>query len=343
MTYKADKLRYESMIYRKAGKNGLRLPVISLGLWQNFGGENTLETQREMLHTAFDLGITHFDLANNYGTPYGSAELNFGKIFHQDLRQYRDEIIISTKAGYDMWPGPYGQKGSSRKYLLASLDQSLKRLKLDYVDIFYSHCFDKETPLEETAGALASAVTQGKTLYVGISSYPSSKTIEIANILSKYNIPLLVNQSSYNMFNRWIELKLLNICEKYGVGIIAFSTLAQGLLTKKYSNHNLNNMLLKTLSRSTISPTDLSIENLTRIKYLEKIAKKRNQTLAQMALSWVLRDTRITSTLIGASSCTQIRENVDILKNLTFNKEELIEIDSFAIDGSVNFGRQQEI
>lgn len=341
MTYQAATARYDTMTYRRAGNSGLRLPLISLGLWHNFGESTPLEQQREMLRTAFDLGITHFDLANNYGTPYGSAESNFGTIFRQDFRRYRDELIISTKAGFDMWPGPYGQGGSSRKYLMASLDQSLRRLGLDYVDIFYSHRFDPETSLEETAGALASAVAQGKALYVGISSYPPSQTAKIARLLGEWKVPLLIHQPAYNMLNRWIEPQLLSVCEQEGAGIIAFSALAQGVLTGKY-NHPYNAQRNKT-ARTTIESNDLSAINLERITALGEIARKRGQTLAQLALAWVLRDPRVTSTLIGASSRSQIIENVKALDNLAFSADELADIDQYAIDGAISFGRQQAV
>lgn len=341
MTYQATTARYDTMTYRRAGNSGLRLPLISLGLWHNFGESTPLEQQREMLRTAFDLGITHFDLANNYGTPYGSAETNFGTIFRQDFRRYRDELIISTKAGFDMWPGPYGQGGSSRKYLMASLDQSLQRLGLDYVDIFYSHRFDPDTSLEETAGALASAVAQGKALYVGISSYSPSQTAKIARLLREWNVPLLIHQPAYNMLNRWIEPQLLNVCEQEGAGIIAFSALAQGVLTGKY-NRPYNTQLNKT-ARATIEINELSEINLERITALGEIARKRGQTLAQLALAWVLRDPRVTSTLIGASSRSQIIENVKALDNLAFSAEELADIDQYAIDGAISFGRQQAV
>jgi len=339
MIYQASYARYDTMTYRRVGNSGLKLPLISLGLWHNFGESTPLEQQREMLRTAFDLGITHFDLANNYGTPYGSAEKNFGTIFRQDFRCYRDELIISTKAGFDMWPGPYGQGGSSRKYLLASLEQSLQRLGLDYVDIFYSHRFDPDTSLEETAGALASAVTQGKALYIGISSYSPSQTIEISRLLKEWKVPLLIHQPAYNMLNRWIEPQLLNVCEKAGVGIITFSALAQGVLTGKYNRLSTENIPIKA-ERATIEADDLSELNLKRVSALGEIALKRGQTLAQLSLAWVLRDFRVTSTLIGASSCGQIIENVKALDNLAFSSEELADIDHYAIDGAIRFGRQ---
>ncbi|ADK80198.1 L-glyceraldehyde 3-phosphate reductase [Sediminispirochaeta smaragdinae] len=334
MNYQADEKRYERMEYRRCGRSGLKLPIISLGLWHNFGGVDSLENGRAMLHRAFDLGITHFDLANNYGPPYGSAEENFGKIFKQDFLPYRDELVISTKAGYDMWPGPYGNWGS-RKYLLASLDQSLSRMGLDYVDIFYSHRFDPETPLEETMGALASAVKQGKALYAGISSYSAEKTKEAASILRGMGVPLLIHQPSYSMLNRWIEKELLATLEEEGVGCITFSPLAQGMLTDKYLK------VIPAGSRAAKSNTALDAslltkENLSHIAKLNELAAARGQSLAQMALSWNLRNSQVTSVLIGASSPKQIEENAEIVGKLTFSSDELAEIDRWAQEGGIN-------
>ena len=333
MTYVADTKRYESMLYRRSGRSGLKLPAISLGLWQNFGGETPLETSRAMLRRAFDLGITHFDLANNYGPPAGSAEENFGKIMQQDFRAYRDEMIISTKAGYHMWDGPYGEWGS-RKYLLASLDQSLKRMNVDYVDIFYSHRYDPDTPLEETMGALATAVQQGKALYVGISSYSAQKTREAASILKDMNVPLLIHQPSYSMFNRWIEADLLQELESVGAGCIAFSPLAQGLLTEKYLGGIPENARVNT--SGSFKREFLNDANIERLKGLNELAKARGQSLAQLALAWVLRDERVTSALIGASSVRQIEENVAALNNLEFSADELTQIDAYAQEAGIN-------
>ncbi|ABE50612.1 L-glyceraldehyde 3-phosphate reductase [Methylobacillus flagellatus] len=336
MTYQADEHRYEQMQYRRCGKSGLKLPLLSLGLWHNFGDNTSIAVQRDMLRTAFDLGITHFDLANNYGPPYGSAEANFGQLFRQDFRPYRDELIISTKAGWDMWPGPYGQGGGSRKYLLASLDQSLQRMGLDYVDIFYSHRFDAETPLEETMGALASAVQQGKALYVGISSYSPAKTLEASRLLRKWNIPCLIHQPSYNLLNRWIERGLLDTLQQEGIGCITFTALAQGLLSDKYLNGIPQEARINRPGGNSIPTSHLSEENLKRIRGLNEIALQRGQTLAQMALAWVLRDERVTSTLIGASNSQQIRENVAALQNLVFTPEELAAIDVLAQEGGID-------
>jgi L-glyceraldehyde 3-phosphate reductase len=336
MTYSASDTRYESMQYRHCGRSGLKLPLLSLGLWHNFGDSNSPATQRDMLRTAFDLGITHFDLANNYGPPYGSAETNFGHHFKQDFQPYRDELIISTKAGWDMWPGPYGQGGGSRKYVLASLDQSLKRMGLDYVDIFYSHRFDPDTPLEETMGALASAVQQGKALYVGVSSYSPQKTREAAELLKQWNIPCLIHQPSYNMLNRWIENGLLETLEQQGMGCITFTALAQGILSDKYLHGIPQDARINRDGGASLRSTHLSEENLLRVRALNEIAKARGQTLAQMALAWVLRDPRITSTLIGASNSAQIRENVAALEMLSFTPQELAAIDAQAQDGKVD-------
>jgi L-glyceraldehyde 3-phosphate reductase len=336
MTYHASNTRYETMQYRQCGRSGLKLPLLSLGMWHNFGDTTPLATQREMLRTAFDLGITHFDLANNYGPPYGSAEANFGHLFKQDFQPYRDELIISTKAGWDMWPGPYGQGGGSRKYVLASLDQSLKRMNLDYVDIFYSHRFDPETPLEETMGALATAVQQGKALYVGVSSYSPEKTKEAAELLQQWKVPCLIHQPSYNMFNRWIEQGLLDELERQGMGCITFTALAQGLLSDKYLNGIPDDARINRAGGGSLKSDHLSPENLQRVRALNDIAKARGQTLAQMALAWVLRDPRVTTTLIGASSSKQIRENVAALDKLGFTAEELAAIDKQAQDGHLN-------
>ena len=336
MTYLASSTRYESMQYRNCGRSGLKLPLLSLGMWHNFGDTGSLANQREMLRTAFDLGITHFDLANNYGPPYGSAEANFGHLFKQDFQPYRDELIISTKAGWDMWPGPYGQGGGSRKYVLASLDQSLKRMNLDYVDIFYSHRFDPDTPLEETMGALATAVQQGKALYVGVSSYSPEKTKEAAELLKEWKIPCLNHQPSYNMFNRWIEQGLLDELERQGMGCITFTALAQGLLSDKYLNGIPEDARINRVGGGSLKDDHLSPENLARVRVLNDIAKARGQTLAQMALAWVLRDPRVTSTLIGASSSKQIRENVAALDKLSFTPQELAAIDEQAKDGHLN-------
>jgi L-glyceraldehyde 3-phosphate reductase len=325
--------RYESMAYRRCGRSGLLLPAVSLGLWQNFGDDRALAASRAILRRAFDLGITHLDLANNYGPPYGAAEINFGRIFGEDLRPYRDELLISTKAGYDMWPGPYGEWGS-RKYLLASLDQSLARMGLDYVDIFYSHRLDPRTPLEETMGALDAAVRQGKALYAGISSYSAERTEQAAAILRELGTPLLIHQPSYSMLNRWIEDRLLDVLNQEGVGAIVFSPLAQGLLTDKYLNG------IPDDSRVTrgehFSAELVSEENLTRVRALNEIARSRGQSLAQMALAWALRDPRVTSVLIGASSVKQLEQNVAALQRLDFDDDELREIDLHAQDGEVN-------
>ncbi|MFM2341314.1 MAG: hypothetical protein RLZZ592_967 [Pseudomonadota bacterium] len=331
--------RYETLPYRRCGTSGLKLPALSLGLWHNFGDTTPLSVQREMATTAFDLGITHFDLANNYGPPYGSAEVNFGRLLREDFRPYRDELIISTKAGWDMWPGPYGQGGGSRKYVLASLDQSLKRLGLDYVDIFYSHRFDRDTPLAETAGALAHAVRSGKALYVGISSYSPGKTAEMAALLKAEGVPLLIHQPSYNLLNRWIERGLLDTLAAEGAGCIAFTALAQGVLSDKYLDGIPADARINRPGGSSLQREHLSEANLARVRALNAIAQRRGQSLAQMALAWVLRDARVTTTLIGASSAAQIRENVAALQNLHFSAEELAEIDAQAQDGGVDLWR----
>ena len=328
--------RYDTMPLRFCGRSGLQLPLLSLGLWHNFGDTTPAATQRAMVHTAFDLGITHFDLANNYGPPYGSAEINFGRILREDLAAHRDELIISSKAGWDMWPGPYGQGGGSRKYVLASLDQSLRRVGVDYFDIFYSHRFDPDTPLEETMGALAHAVRQGKALYVGISSYSAGKTREAAAILRAEGVPLLIHQPSYNLFNRWVEPELLDALEAVGAGMISFTALAQGLLTDKYLDGIPADARVNRPGGDTFSRDMLSEANLARVRSLNLIARRRGQSLAQMAVAWVLRDPRVTTTLIGASSPAQVRENVAALANLAFSPEELAEIDRYAVDSGVN-------
>ena len=334
MTYVAEPDRYDrKMPYRRCGRSGIDLPEMSLGLWHNFGHERSLDTQRAILRRAFDLGITHFDLANNYGPPYGSAEQNFGTIMRQDLRPYRDELIISTKAGYDMWPGPYGDRGS-RKYLLASLDQSLGRMGLDYVDIFYSHRFDPDTPLEETMGALDTAVRSGRALYAGISSYSPERTAQAAQILRELGTPLLIHQPSYSMLNRWIEGGLLDVLAQEGVGCIAFSPLAQGVLTGKYADG------IPAGSRasrdSSLSQDQLSEQTLAHVAALGKIAGQRGQSLAQLALSWALRDQRVTSVLIGASSVAQLEENVAAASRSSFTDAELAQIDRDAVDAGIN-------
>jgi L-glyceraldehyde 3-phosphate reductase len=325
--------RYGRMPYRRCGRRGLLLPALSLGLWNNFGGDRPLESSRAIVRRAFDLGITHFDLANNYGPPYGSAEENFGRLLEQDLRPYRDELIVSTKAGYDMWPGPYGDHGS-RKYLLASLDQSLRRMGLDYVDIFYSHRFDPDTPLEETMGALDSAVRQGKALYVGISSYSAQKTRAALAILRDLGTPLLIHQPSYSLLNRWIEVELLEVLEEEGIGCIGFSPLAQGMLSDKYLHGIPKDS--RAARSSSLSPELITDEALARIRALGEIAARRGQSLAQMALAWTIRDPRVTSTLAGASSVAQLEENVAALDRLDFSPEELAEIDRHATDAGIN-------
>ncbi|MEM5327348.1 L-glyceraldehyde 3-phosphate reductase [Paraburkholderia sp. JHI2823] len=336
MAYEAASERYSEMQYRFCGKSGLKLPALSLGLWHNFGDTTPISTQRDILRTAFDLGITHFDLANNYGPPYGSAETNFGRIFKDDFRPYRDELLISSKAGWDMWPGPYGQGGGSRKYVLASLDQSLQRMGLDYVDIFYSHRFDVDTPLEETAGALATAVQQGKALYVGISSYSPGKTREMAALLAEHKVPLLIHQPSYNMLNRWVEEELLDTLDDLGTGSIAFTPLAQGVLTNKYLNGVPEDARVNRPGGGSLKSEHLSATNLEHVRKLNDLALRRGQSLAQMAIAWTLRGGRVTSALIGASRAEQVRENVAALKNLEFSKEELAEIDRYATEGGVN-------
>jgi L-glyceraldehyde 3-phosphate reductase len=325
--------RYERMQYHRSGHSGLQLPAVSLGLWNNFGHDHPYDTSRAIVRRAFDLGITHFDLANNYGPPYGSAEENFGRMVENDLRPFRDELAISTKAGYDMWPGPYGEWGS-RKYLLSSLDQSLRRMRLDYVDLFYSHRFDPDTPLEETMGALDTAVRQGKALYVGISSYSAEKTREAAAILRELGTPCVIHQPSYSMLNRWIEPDLLDALGELGIGCIVFSPLAQGMLTDKYLDGIPEGS--RASRESSLSPDLLTPEALEKIRALNEIAGRRGQSLAQMAVAWVLRDERVTSALIGASSVAQLEANVAALKNLDFSPDELAEIDEYATDSGIN-------
>jgi L-glyceraldehyde 3-phosphate reductase len=333
MTYVAADDRYSKLPYRRCGRSGVMLPEVSLGLWQNFGDGKPIEDQRAILRRAFDLGVTHFDLANNYGPPYGSAEINFGRIMREDLRPYRDELIISTKAGYDMWPGPYGDHGS-RKYLLASLDQSLQRMGLEYVDIFYSHRYDPDTPLEETMGALSTAVQSGKALYAGISSYSAERTVEAVSLLRRMGTPLLIHQPSYSMLNRWIEGGLLDVLGREGVGCIAFSPLAQGVLTGKYLGG------VPAGSRASVdgslSENQLSAPVLGHVRALAEIAASRGQSLAQLALSWALRDQRVTSVLIGASSVKQLEENLAAVRHDSFTDDELAAIDRDAVDAGIN-------
>nr|WSX77088.1 L-glyceraldehyde 3-phosphate reductase [Streptomyces sp. NBC_00899] len=328
--YRASEERYESMEYRRTGRSGLKLPAVSLGLWHNFGDDRTLDSQRAILRRAFDLGVTHFDLANNYGPPYGAAEANFGTLFAQDFRPYRDELVISTKAGYDMWPGPYGEWGS-RKYLLSSLDQSLGRMGLDYVDIFYSHRYDPDTPLEETMGALASAVQQGKALYVGISSYGPERTREAARILRELGVPALIHQPSYSMINRWIEDEgLLDVLAEEGMGCIGFVPLAQGLLTDRYLGGIPEGS--RAAQGKSLNPALVNDETIARLRALNSVAEGRGQSLAQLALSWVLRDPRVTSALIGASSVAQLEANVAAVGAAPLAAEELAEIDRHAVE-----------
>ena len=336
MTYSANVSRYDAMPYRACGKSGLKLPAISLGLWHNFGDATPLDTQRTLLRTAFDLGITHFDLANNYGPPAGSAEINFGEHLRRDFKPYRDELIISSKAGWPMWPGPYGQGGGSRKYLLSSLDQSLQRMGLDYVDIFYSHRFDPDTPLEETCGALASAVQQGKALYVGISSYSAGKTREAVALLRSLGVPLLIHQPSYSLLNRWVEADLLDTLRAEGVGCIAFSPLAQGLLTDKYLDGVPKDARINRPGGASLKAEHLSAANLAHVRALDTIARQREQSLAQMAVAWVLRQPTVTSALIGASRPEQIMELVGALDRLYFSADELAAIDRHAVEGGIN-------
>jgi L-glyceraldehyde 3-phosphate reductase len=333
--YAADPARYDGrMPYRRCGRSGLDLPAISLGLWQNFGGEDVFETGRAILCRAFDRGVTHFDLANNYGPPYGSAEENFGRVFAADFAAHRDELIVSTKAGWDMWPGPYGDVGGSRKYLIASCDQSLKRMGLDYVDIFYSHRVDPKTPLEETMGALAHLHRQGKALYVGISSYSPELTRKAAEILREERVPLLIHQPSYSMLNRWIEGGLLDVLEEIGTGCIAFSPLAQGLLTSKYLNGVPADA--RASKGGSLKQAMLSDDNIERIRALNAIAERRGQTLAQMAIAWVLRDPRVTAALIGARTVEQLDDSLDAVNRLGFDAAELAEIDRYAGDGGID-------
>ncbi|WP_174509497.1 L-glyceraldehyde 3-phosphate reductase [Klebsiella oxytoca] len=338
MSWLAVPTRYDQMQYRYCGKSGLQLPLLSLGLWHNFSHGHALDDQRALLRKAFDLGITHFDLANNYGPPPGSAEENFGRLLREDFAAYRDELIIATKAGYSMWPGPYGN-GSSRKYLLSSLDQSLKRMGLDYVDIFYSHRVDENTPMEETAAALAQAVQSGKALYVGISSYSPERTREMAALLREWKIPLLIHQPSYNLLNRWVDNSgLLDTLEENGVGCIAFTPLAQGLLTGKYLQQipEGSRMFYEGKRARGLTENMLSEANLNSLRLLQEMANSRGQSMAQMALSWLLKDSRVTSVLIGASRPQQLEENVQALQNLTFSAEELARIDQHVADGQLN-------
>ncbi|MFZ2610112.1 MAG: L-glyceraldehyde 3-phosphate reductase [Raoultella planticola] len=338
MSWLADATRYDRMQYRYCGKSGLQLPLLSLGLWHNFSHGHALDDQRALLRKAFDLGITHFDLANNYGPPPGSAEENFGRLLREDFAAYRDELIVATKAGYSMWPGPYGN-GSSRKYLLASLDQSLQRMGLDYVDIFYSHRVDENTPMEETAAALAQAVQSGKALYVGISSYSPERTQQMAALLRDWKIPLLIHQPSYNLLNRWVDTSgLLDTLEENGVGCIAFTPLAQGLLTGKYLQQipEGSRMFYEGKRARGLTENMLSESNLNSLRLLQEMAHRRGQSMAQMALSWLLKDRRVTSVLIGASRPQQLEENVQALKNLTFSAEELAQIDQHVADGQLN-------
>jgi L-glyceraldehyde 3-phosphate reductase len=327
--YVACSDRYDQFAYRPVGRSGLKLPPLSLGLWHNFGDNTPIERQRDTLRASFDLGITHFDLANNYGTPYGSAEINFGRILKEDFRAHRDELIISTKAGWDMWPGPYGQGGGSRKYVLASLDQSLRRMGLEYVDIFYSHRFDPETPLEETASALATAVQQGKALYVGVSAYSPQQTLEMEAILRRWHLPLLIHQPKYSIFNRDIETGLFDAVEKIGAGMICFSPLAQGLLTNRYLQGIPADSRVGRGTRF-LQPEEVSDAVVSKASALNEIAQARGQSLAQLAIAWVLRDSRMTSTIIGASSAAQVRENLGALQQLSFSNEELAAIDRIA-------------
>ena len=334
MTYVAAEDRYEAMTYRRTGRRGLLLPAISLGLWHNFGDDAPIETQRAVLRRAFDLGVTHFDLANNYGPPYGSAEVNFGRVLREDLAPYRDELVISTKAGYDMWPGPYGEWGS-RKYLTASLDQSLKRMELEYVDIFYSHRFDPDTPLEETMGALDRAVRAGKALYVGVSSYSGARTAEAVAILRDLGTPLLIHQPSYSLLNRWIEEDLLGVLGREGVGTIVFSPLAQGMLTDKYLAGDIPQGTRAAEGRF-LTGDMLDEQTLAHVRALNDLAQRRGQTLAQMAIAWTLRDPRVTSALVGARTVAQLEDSLRALRGLEFSDEELAEIDRHAVEGGIN-------
>ncbi len=334
MPWTAAEDRYDSMTYRRCGRSGLDLPAVSLGLWHNFGDVDLLDTQRAILRRAFDLGVTHFDLANNYGPPYGSAELNFGRIYAEDLAAYRDELVLSTKAGYDMWPGPYGQGGGSRKYVLSSLDASLDRMGVDYVDIFYSHRYDPTTPLEETMGALATAVNSGRALYAGVSSYSPERTADAGALLREMGVPLLIHQPSYSLLNRWIEGGLLDTLGAEGVGCIAFSALGQGMLTDKYL-HGIPEGS-RAARQSSLDPDMLNADNLGRIRGLNEVAQGRGQSLAQLALSWALRDDRVTSVLIGASSVAQLEDNVAAVDRLDFTADELAAIDEHAVDSGID-------
>jgi L-glyceraldehyde 3-phosphate reductase len=333
MTHLPASDRYDAMTYRRCGRSGLQLPAISLGLWNNFGEDKPIETQRAIIRRAFDRGVTHIDLANNYGPPPGAAEINFGRILREDLAAYRDELIISTKAGYDMWPGPYGEWGS-RKYLLASLDQSLQRMGLDYVDIFYSHRLDPDTPLEETLGAVDTAVKQGKALYAGISSYSGPRTTEAVQIFRELGTPLLIHQPSYSLLNRWIEEDLLDVIGEEGIGVIAFSPLGQGMLTDRYLDGVPEDS--RAAKGVFLDRSHLTEENLARVRALNEIAGRRGQSLAQMAIAWVLRDSRITSALVGASSVKQLDDNLGALDNLDFSADELEEIDRYAVEAGIN-------
>ncbi|HEY2042361.1 MAG TPA: L-glyceraldehyde 3-phosphate reductase [Jatrophihabitans sp.] len=336
MTYLPAEERYDRMTYRRVGRSGIKLPLVSLGLWHNFGSDRPLENQRAILRRAFDLGVCHFDLANNYGPPYGSAESNFGVLLAQDLRPHRDELFLSTKAGWDMWPGPYGDLGS-RKYLLASLDQSLTRMGVDYVDVFYHHRNDPDTPLEESMGALDHAVRSGKALYAGISSYSPERTVEAARILAEMGTPLFIHQPSYSMLNRWIEAGLLEVLEKIGAGCIAFSPLAQGMLTDRYLDGIPADSRMA--ENSSLSQDLLTEQNLTHIRALNSIASRRGQSLAQMALAWAVRDERVSSVLIGASSVKQLEQNLAAMDNLTFTEDELADIDRHAVEGGIDLWR----
>ena len=336
MSYVADAKRYDGAQFRRCGRSGIVLPPVSLGLWQNFGGVNAFETGRAMIRRAFDRGVTHFDLANNYGPPYGTAEENFGTVLRKDFGGHRNELLISSKAGWDMWPGPYGE-GGSRKYLLASLDESLQRMGLEYVDIFYSHRPTMDVPLEETMGALAQAVRQGKALYVGISSYSPERTREAAQILKSEGVPLLIHQPSYSMLNRWVEKGLLDTLEELGVGCIAFSPLAQGMLTNKYLNGVPEKS--RAAAAGSLQKAFLNEENLKRVRALNDIARGRGQTLAQMAIAWVLRDTRVTSALIGARNVEQLDNSLDAVQKLQFTDAELKAIDSYAQEGEIDIWR----
>ncbi|PFG67871.1 L-glyceraldehyde 3-phosphate reductase [Propionibacteriaceae bacterium ES.041] len=344
MSHLAAEDRYDTMQYRFCGRSGLKLPAISLGLWQNFGDDRPMETQRAIVRRAFDRGVTHFDLANNYGPPYGQAEVNFGTLLRQDLAPYRDELLISTKAGWDMWPGPYGQGGGSRKYVLASLDQSLQRMGLDYVDIFYSHRFDPETPIEQTMMALDHAVRQGKALYIGISSYSAAKTKEAADIARELGTPLLIHQPSYSMLNRWIEgdaevPSLLDELERQGMGCIAFTALAQGMLTDKYLDGIPEGS--RASRDGSLSKSMITDETVQHLRNLNEIAKNRGQSLAQLALVWALRDPRMTSLVVGASSVRQLDNSLDALNNTDLSDEELKQIDQDAVDAGVNLWAKQ--